>query len=393
MRRSWFLVSLVVLVGLLVGVAAARRSADDATLTAGSAERPGFDDEGLVTDDGEEAVEPLELRIVAPEFALIDEEVSLSVETIDDAEELPDEIDLDWTVDGEAVNGSTHIFSEAGTHEVAVSAADDAYVVEPVEIRVFPIPDLQIAGTENPDLGEARHSTGAALQFDAQIRPSGAFDGIEWTYDWRLPDGWLAGDSGGTGRKVDVIASDEGEFTVRVSIAPADERLAELDGLSITARATLIIDPTVEPRCPAGTTGTPPNCVTEPEPRCPAGTTGTPPNCVTTTGPTQPPVNNAPVANLATNTVSTTSVWTKLCVLQNASDPDGDPLTLTAVTSPTPVGISSIDGAVSGQPNCAQTVRYEWPSGWSGVASMTFTVSDGRGGTDTAEARITVTAS
>lgn len=33
--------------------------------------------------------------------------------------------------------------------------------------------------------------------------------------------------------------------------------------------------------CPAGQTGTPPNCVTPPPPTCPAGQTGTPPNCVT----------------------------------------------------------------------------------------------------------------
>lgn len=33
------------------------------------------------------------------------------------------------------------------------------------------------------------------------------------------------------------------------------------------------------PTCPAGQTGTPPNCVTPPAPKCPAGQTGTPPNC------------------------------------------------------------------------------------------------------------------
>ncbi len=41
--------------------------------------------------------------------------------------------------------------------------------------------------------------------------------------------------------------------------------------------------------CPAGTTGTPPNCVSN---TCPAGTTGTPPNCVGTTPPTTSCVSN-----------------------------------------------------------------------------------------------------
>ena len=37
----------------------------------------------------------------------------------------------------------------------------------------------------------------------------------------------------------------------------------------------------IQPTCPSGTTGTPPNCVSTVKPTCPSGTTGTPPNCVT----------------------------------------------------------------------------------------------------------------
>jgi hypothetical protein len=40
--------------------------------------------------------------------------------------------------------------------------------------------------------------------------------------------------------------------------------------------------------CPAGQTGTPPNCTTPPSPTCPAGQTGTPPNCTTPPSPTCP---------------------------------------------------------------------------------------------------------
>jgi hypothetical protein len=34
-----------------------------------------------------------------------------------------------------------------------------------------------------------------------------------------------------------------------------------------------------KPKCPTGTTGTPPNCKSVEKPKCPTGTTGTPPNC------------------------------------------------------------------------------------------------------------------
>jgi hypothetical protein len=50
--------------------------------------------------------------------------------------------------------------------------------------------------------------------------------------------------------------------------------------------------------CPAGQTGTPPNCVTPPPPVCPSGTTGTPPNC---TPIVVPPVSLMPVVDTSKN--------------------------------------------------------------------------------------------
>jgi hypothetical protein len=47
------------------------------------------------------------------------------------------------------------------------------------------------------------------------------------------------------------------------------------------------------PTCPAGQTGTPPNCVTPPT-TCPAGQTGTPPNCVTPPKPNPPTTPTTP---------------------------------------------------------------------------------------------------
>lgn len=46
--------------------------------------------------------------------------------------------------------------------------------------------------------------------------------------------------------------------------------------------------------CPAGQTGTPPNCTTPPPATCPVGQTGTPPNCVT---PPTPPTTGYPDAS------------------------------------------------------------------------------------------------
>ncbi len=57
-----------------------------------------------------------------------------------------------------------------------------------------------------------------------------------------------------------------------------------------------------KPKCPPGTTGTPPNCVTPPPEVCPPGTTGTPPNCLQSKGDRTPdngwtPIDLGPLTN------------------------------------------------------------------------------------------------
>ncbi len=67
------------------------------------------------------------------------------------------------------------------------------------------------------------------------------------------------------------------------------------------------------PACPAGQTGTPPNCVGTPTPTCPAGQTGTPPNCVGTPTPTCPAGQTGTPPNCVTPTdtpVTTTTTPT-----------------------------------------------------------------------------------
>jgi Big-like domain-containing protein len=70
-----------------------------------------------------------------------------------------------------------------------------------------------------------------------------------------------------------------------------------------------------------------------------------------------------------------------IAVLANDSDPDGDPLTVTAVADPAHGGaVSNTDG----------TVTYTPDPGFVGSDSFEYTISDGAGGTDSATVFVTV---
>ncbi|HET7843836.1 MAG TPA: Ig-like domain-containing protein [Xanthomonadales bacterium] len=92
------------------------------------------------------------------------------------------------------------------------------------------------------------------------------------------------------------------------------------------------------------------------------------------------PLNNPPVAvddfvEINANT------YAIVLPLANDSDPDGDPLTITAVGTPT-------NGTV--RINSGQTILYIPTWTWWGTETFTYTISDGRGGTATATIRIRV---
>jgi uncharacterized delta-60 repeat protein/CSLREA domain-containing protein len=70
-------------------------------------------------------------------------------------------------------------------------------------------------------------------------------------------------------------------------------------------------------------------------------------------------------------------------VLANDTDADGDPLSVTDVTNGT-------NGTVAN--NGDGTVTYTPAQDWNGVDSFAYTISDGRGGSDTATVTVTVTA-
>src|SRR4051812_23451910 len=95
-----------------------------------------------------------------------------------------------------------------------------------------------------------------------------------------------------------------------------------------------------------------------------------------------PPPNLPPVAtpDAATTTVGTPVT---IAVLANDTDPNGDPLTVTAVSA-----------AVGGSAaiNAGTTITFSPAAGFTGAGSFTYSISDGKGATASAGVTVTVTA-
>jgi hypothetical protein len=92
-------------------------------------------------------------------------------------------------------------------------------------------------------------------------------------------------------------------------------------------------------------------------------------------------VNDPPVA-VDDSATTPQDLAVTIPVLDNDSDPDGDALIVTAVTDPSNGAVTiSADG---------KTVTYTPNLGFTGSDSFTYTISDGRGGTDTADVTVTV---
>jgi len=93
-----------------------------------------------------------------------------------------------------------------------------------------------------------------------------------------------------------------------------------------------------------------------------------------------PPPNQPPVAN-PDSAATSAGVAVAVAVLANDTDPNGDPLAITAV-----------GGAVGGSAAITgSTVTFTPAAGFSGAASFTYTISDGRGGTASTGVSVTVT--
>ncbi|HHJ40382.1 MAG: hypothetical protein AXA67_05995 [Methylothermaceae bacteria B42] len=98
-----------------------------------------------------------------------------------------------------------------------------------------------------------------------------------------------------------------------------------------------------------------------------------------------PPVNQAPVANsdsFGTN-VNTALTFSAADLTSNDTDPDGDPLFVSQVsTTPATVGtLTDLSGGI---------YSYTPPQDFTGSDTLAYTLSDGRGGTSTGQIQITV---
>ncbi len=93
-------------------------------------------------------------------------------------------------------------------------------------------------------------------------------------------------------------------------------------------------------------------------------------------------VNRNPVAGPDSSSVNEDSGSTILNVLSNDTDPDGDSLTIAAVTQP-----AAGTGTVA---NNGASLSYTPALNFNGTATFTYTVSDGHGGTATATVTVTV---
>ncbi|MGH1578030.1 Ig-like domain-containing protein [Planktotalea sp.] len=93
-----------------------------------------------------------------------------------------------------------------------------------------------------------------------------------------------------------------------------------------------------------------------------------------------PAANSDPVANPDTATTPVDTLLEDIPVLGNDSDPDGDPLTVTAASAPNGTVTINGDG----------TLDYDPTPGFEGVDTITYSVSDGNGGTDVSTVTVTV---
>ncbi|GAB4251164.1 MAG: hypothetical protein Kow00109_26940 [Acidobacteriota bacterium] len=93
------------------------------------------------------------------------------------------------------------------------------------------------------------------------------------------------------------------------------------------------------------------------------------------------PVNDPPVANADTAT-AVAGQAVSISVLANDSDVDGDSLSIAGVSQPAH-GTAEVVGSA---------IRYTAAAGYQGSDSFTYTVSDGNGGTATAQVTVQVTA-
>lgn len=90
--------------------------------------------------------------------------------------------------------------------------------------------------------------------------------------------------------------------------------------------------------------------------------------------------NDDPIANPDTAVTAVDTLLEDIDILGNDSDPNGDPLTVETATAPNGIVTINSDG----------TLDYDPAPGFSGVDTITYTISDGAGGTATSTVTVTV---
>ena len=104
-----------------------------------------------------------------------------------------------------------------------------------------------------------------------------------------------------------------------------------------------------------------------------------PSNTTTTQSFTLTVTNPAPsAANDSASTTEETPVT--ITVLANDTDPDGDPLTVTAASAPNGTVVRNADGTLTYTPN----------TNYTGTDTISYTISDGQGGTSSATVTVTI---
>ncbi|GAA4623840.1 Ig-like domain-containing protein [Cellulomonas oligotrophica] len=99
-------------------------------------------------------------------------------------------------------------------------------------------------------------------------------------------------------------------------------------------------------------------------------------------------LNQDPVAHPDTATVPAGGAPVTVDVVADDTDGDGDTLAVTGVGSPVDAG-GTVRGSAAVTPE--GRVRYTPPTGWDGLVTLPYTISDGRGGTAGGVVEVTVT--
>jgi uncharacterized repeat protein (TIGR01451 family)/MYXO-CTERM domain-containing protein len=259
-----------------------------------------------------------------------------------------------WGTTGSGVAGLYEINKTTGA--ATLRAPFNAVGNDWEAVDCFTVPSTDLAITVVPSA--ARPNPGDTLTFTVTVTNRGPHAAVGVVGTFALPAGLT-------------YVSHTG-----ATYAPGTGAIAVGD-LAVNASVTLVVTVTVDAGVARGSTIGAPGTVAVPatslDPRLPNNTaTGT----IT--------INRAPVANNDAATVAEDSAATVVNVLANDSTaPDvGETLTVTAVTQPATGGAVTLVGGV---------VRFTPTPNFTGVATFTYTVSDGNGATSTATVAITVT--